>query len=278
MKKYLCLICLLLCFVFTGCSSVSYTYEESLTGEVSDNIYFPITVSSFEALGLSQSDYETVVQNALNEWNSYTFSERTSWVRYINSNELLSDAEKTYYLNGIAFDADTTSVNGITFSINFISSYVRNLYYTYDQPESDEEDDGAKIEEGSNAFIYHVVTETQTFFASTTTDSSGQQINIVDYLYNKANEWISGSGVQLPRPELVFNYATLDSRLHSDADSVTRIGSTYVHSWTLEGTDAQKVVHFYYTEANRWPWYVLAFGISLAVMAGIFIYAKVKDR
>lgn len=268
----------LMAFSLCGCASISTSVKYYSNGQVMQEITIKLDKNAITSAGYNYENislglYNSVSKNGLlQRWaeeakNNYiakvldNFEDQTKIDAYnkglleagvIRNGEdefvmyfAFDKYEYFMYFNDIELDAGQTHIVDVPFGgeVTEEESFLINTYFqiTPSLYESclDIEFDG---------------------FANGTKDTI---VNHVANLYesNKARDTV----VPFTSSNITYNFSftTPYRRLHSNADTVKKSGSNYVHTWTIPSDDLGKDIFFYRVTANSANWYIVAGGIAI---------------
>ncbi|MGN1227273.1 MAG: hypothetical protein ACI4TX_01370 [Christensenellales bacterium] len=267
--------CIAICFIFGGCATVTYSLIKK-DDVILQQIKIELDSEDIENHSADLQDIKSNIESyaktyddnmkALFMSNLITLS-MGSLEEQVLANLLNKSVATSYYWAGNTFYYDIQFSAIISNDAQYLP--VENVYYYFYTGKfvPDDEDVGdVEVVQKDDLFI-KMYKETYT----TSFDSA-----LCTIAEQKFLEKYESYGFTLEDVAYVYKYGQKYSRLHSDADSITKEDDVYIHTWNLESKD--QTISLFRTYANANAWYILAVLGGVLVTVIIIVIAKIKGK
>ncbi len=287
-KKILAILILVFAIFLCGCEvPPQYTVAARSDGTVLQMLYIPFSGKEFHDMGVDDDKIAELASGLKNIFANYFTNMRQNFVTKLESDDGLSEDDKTNLLVGCPGDYDvqgTGGVNGITFQLEFASAlhyYYFNSSLKYYELIEELNKDTSVTQEGiftnkvtnTNATVFGLYTsyDSTKTFAEYMTDRCKAVLKEETSLTDKQIE-------QVVPKTYMYRYGTTSRKIHSDADRVRYINNIYYHEWDITLDNSAREISTWTLTINRGVWYVTILGSAFLLIAILFIVAKVKEK
>ncbi len=279
MKKFAVFIVLILsCFMFVGCGQrlpssnefILLSVENKASGQIVQSLNFSLGSEKLKENGVKAEDVEKVKAKLTK--NIETFHAEF----YLNFALVYNENPKEEYQLGKGLIFTDVAYNKQADSIGFSMTFTSNEAWKY-YHESNGESSGNEFEYG----FMITTTSTGEFPFSANIETSSGQITVGQRYMNAYLDALNFANVTLKyTPDLVYDYATAESRIKSDSEYYFADGELYHHVW-LRSSETYKEnnkITLRVVQANRGVWYVLILGVTLLGVGIAVTIIKLKDK
>lgn len=282
MKKKIFFILAIILFIFfaTSCSVAKISTDENInfailidkSGQITQEISIP---TQEDEIGFSAIEKERYIKELAMEIKTKLFF--PYFVNFYTTSVLKGREE--YRMGGGKANYELPQYNPKTktigFSFSFDDTEVWNFYH-----ETENKSDGLTVEKG---LLVNKGTTKNPFIFSQEVVIEGKEQTLGEYFYSILSSAQSKHAVeekQLSKPGFSYTYKVGASKIHTNADSRYKEEEGYVNVWqaSFDDLSTEKTVEIYVYNPNRANWYVFALGLTVILMAVIFVLHVFKKK
>lgn len=270
MKKYLCVICLLLvgCFLFCGCAEVSYSITMDSTGRIEQKFEVDLDKTAIENAGYTLIE---VKQKVYNKINSVVVNQND----FIRAYAIFTSTTPTEC--GIECKIKIIDEDSICAYISFKDS---NVYKNFNKfvsgfgGSSDEsEDNDTKTQIVKGLFYNKIITYNKTVYYDLQNNSFAQEMLA---LFDGSQA--GTTAFTLSDVKYNFYYALPTDKIYSDANDTISYKGLTIHHWQFDLENANQDIATYQIIINPVAWYLLAIVLTLLVLLILIVVIIFKKN
>ena len=301
MKKILLVLLLCMCFVLTGCTSLGGVgLKQCSDGTVVEYFFIPFNATEMVAYAnIKESEILEMRANIRTDCDNLMTEYINSYKSRIDASEDYTEEQKEILKNGVLFDSNFNKKDQYLYGFESSNYIIYEIYFANKLCYFEFKGANPELEEPKETIIEsnffttttkivkdpifdNTVVSTITLGTYFTKACEQQIINVVGQLrWNYAKQILNFT---LCSELYAYCYVVPTARLHSNADEVVLLDGYYYHIWQVPANnltlpDGERVLFEYWTTtANKHIWYILALIISGAIIAGVIIYSKYKEK
>lgn len=295
MKKFLLLMLLCVCFIFTGCSYGEVGLVRNADGTVVEYYYIPFPETQLLAAGATSSQLNTILANIKADYESKTgiISQLINdYQTRISSSTNYSLEQKAALISGVTYEFGLLrNDDGYCTAMQYIFNFANTTCYLEFKEANGYIKEDKEIIETNNFFTTVTKTVKDPLFDKISNGAITVGINCLKQV-EKHMQTVLGSQwetvkyyTEYEKYSSKFNYTYVvpTSRLHSNATSITRKSNGYYyHTWQIDANNITLEnpikIEYWTVSANKPVWYVLAFLICGIVIGYVYLKGKKQEK
>ena len=261
-KSILSLIMLLFCIIMLcGCANVDYSRFIDKDGKTTDRIVVEIDDAALKYCNISKQD---LLRNIKEDLDNYYCQPVEDFQRMYRLSGRYTTEQIAMVLEEIHTNVEIIG-NKVVCDVVFDTGRAFRAYY----PPTDYVPD---VEFREGTFVNKYVQSSTNVYAALKTDTLKSIINKYRGFF--------GNKYNLEDVKFTQEYASPDTQIHSNADSVQTVQGIKMHYWEISASNLDFQLEFYTVSPHTSSWYILALIITLiiTVLVWVMIVKKKSNK